>query len=194
MWCHQASKSRLLGIGQARVEFNGEGFRASVLSQEKHRETERATPILPTVFTMAEDDRRWRTARRGSNSFLETESGRRRLMTGKRPVTAIAAHNKHDRGDCTPSSTRSNTGGCCARVAERRPEQLGLPIYIWAGSCASAAPRRREKKCVCYGSAGLLAEIGEDRVGFQPVATVQHEKQSRPTLENKPAANRNRER
>jgi hypothetical protein len=81
------------------------------------------------------------------------------------------ADNERDHGGCTPSSMRSNTGGCCARVAERRAEHLGLPMYIWAGSCASAAPGRR-KKCICYGSAGLcfglLAEIGEDQVGFWP--------------------------
>jgi hypothetical protein len=41
------------------------------------------------------------------------------------------AENEHDRGDCTPSSARSSTSGCCARVAERRAEHLGLPMYIY---------------------------------------------------------------
>jgi hypothetical protein len=108
------------------------------------------------------------------------------------------ADNERDHGGCTPSSMRSNTGGCCARVAERRAEHLGLPMYIWAGSCASAAPGRR-KKCICYGSVGLclrearrLADQGKATQrrwtppAEQSPARARHEETGRPTLTHSP--------
>jgi hypothetical protein len=87
------------------------------------------------------------------------------------------AENERDRGDCTPSSARSNTGGCCARVAERRAEHLGLPIYIWAGSCASAAPGRRKKMRLLWFGWATRWAAGRDRRGSSWVsglAAVQH--------------------